>query len=878
MTKHVHVCAGLLALLVACAAPAVEITQEQARTAVCNWLARDPALGCPLGRSVSSVRTCSSTNGATFHVVRLAGGGFVVTSADTAIEPVIAFSDSDDLVEGDRNPLWTMLTRDLAARARERSTPGGAALLSVSPVVSDPSPSEKKWAKLLSSASLQGVASVSDVRVAPLVQSRWDQEGCNSGNCYNYYTPNNYCCGCVATAAAQMMRYFQWPKATTAIARSTCRYCTVDGAQKILTTQGGCYDWSQMPFNPNLSGTTEANRQMIGKLTSDIGIICGMDYTSDGSGAGGYMLQFVFPKFGYSNVVTYYKKNTDVSYSADMRNALLSNFDAKLPVMVSIDGSFGGHAIVGDGYGYSDDTLYIHLNYGWSGLGNAWYAPPDLSAGGLPFNMLNGFVYNVYTNQPKGSVICSGRVLSASGAPVAGVSVRATLSGEIQDTAVTDEKGIYALYLTGSTGGKNYSLTATYGNYTAADSVVVKTCTTMDLVPDGKTGYGSYYISPTPTVGNMWGKNLVLPGLSSVETPILSPADCTFWPTTNVVISCATTGVTIRYTLDGEDPTETSSVYSSPIAVTTTTTIKARAYKSGHSPSAVVSAVYTYDITRDAPEGDYFANPIQISGESGSYVVADNSRYTLEDGEPWHTLSAGSYYNQAKTIWYEWMAPQKGTVSFTTKCYQTTINGNTIYTSRRPTYVAVYLGTNLDTATRLALSSDIQQRDYTTTVTCDVEEGMVYRIVGMVGNDNGTGAFTLSWSGEYETVQTKTSTTEVPVPYAWLDEHFPVPTARDPKDYERLASEDADGDGFMSWQEYVLDTDPNDPASAFTVSIRLKGTTPVVEWSHTNAVIESLGYRYVPKGKGCLADPLWSDFDARAHRFFKVVVEPLSGR
>ncbi|MDO5317028.1 MAG: C10 family peptidase, partial [bacterium] len=472
----------LWGLLVVPFVAAETVSLEQAQTAVRNWLSTDPALGCPLGMSVRSARTCSVTNGMTCHVVRLAEGGFVVTSTDTKLEPVIAFSDGEDLVEDDRNPLWALLKRDLAVRAKTTSA-GGASLQSVAPTSPGRTESEVKWAKLLSvGARMQAVASVSDVRVAPFVKSKWDQTTCSSGNCYNYYTPNNYYCGCVATAGAQMMRYFQWPKATTSIASYTCRYCVVDTVQTTLTTQGGFYDWAQMPLDPNLSGTTEANRQMIGKLTSDIGIICGMKYGSGGSGTGGYMLDFAFKKFGYSNIMTYVS-NSDLSDSSDMKNALLSNFDAKLPVMVSIGGTSGGytigHAIVGDGYGYSDNTLYIHLNYGWGGTGNAWYAPPSLNAGGNYFSVLDGFDYNIYTNQAAGSVICSGRVLTASGAPVAGATVRASVSGRTSGTAMTDEKGIYALYLAANS--RPYTLTVTFGVSTATDSVVVKACTTMSL-------------------------------------------------------------------------------------------------------------------------------------------------------------------------------------------------------------------------------------------------------------------------------------------------------------------------------------------------------------------------------------------------------------
>ena len=80
----------------------------------------------------------------------------------------------------------------------------------------------------------------------------------------------------------------------------------------------------------------------------------------------------------------------------------------------------------------------------------------------------------------------------------------------------------------------------------------------------------------------------------TVATPVLNPASCSFYPSTNVVLSCATSGATIRYTLDGSDPTAESTAYTTaPIAISATTTIKARAFADGMNPSAIASATYT---------------------------------------------------------------------------------------------------------------------------------------------------------------------------------------------------------------------------------------------------------------------------------------------
>ncbi|MBQ4063327.1 MAG: chitobiase/beta-hexosaminidase C-terminal domain-containing protein, partial [Bacteroidaceae bacterium] len=60
-----------------------------------------------------------------------------------------------------------------------------------------------------------------------------------------------------------------------------------------------------------------------------------------------------------------------------------------------------------------------------------------------------------------------------------------------------------------------------------------------------------------------------------------------------VTISAEEDGATIYYTTDGNDPTEESDVYSSPIVISETTTLKAIAVVAGYNNSAVAEATYT---------------------------------------------------------------------------------------------------------------------------------------------------------------------------------------------------------------------------------------------------------------------------------------------
>ncbi|WP_199439736.1 chitobiase/beta-hexosaminidase C-terminal domain-containing protein [Umezawaea beigongshangensis] len=90
-------------------------------------------------------------------------------------------------------------------------------------------------------------------------------------------------------------------------------------------------------------------------------------------------------------------------------------------------------------------------------------------------------------------------------------------------------------------------------------------------------------------------------GTGAVATPTFSPAGGTYSSAQSVTLSTATAGATIRYTLDGSTPTASSALYSGPITVSATTTVRAVALKSGSTTSAVASATYTIGAAASCP-------------------------------------------------------------------------------------------------------------------------------------------------------------------------------------------------------------------------------------------------------------------------------------
>ena len=302
--------AVLVFSLWAATCPAAEITSVQARTAVGNWLRRDAApLEAKLGGTALAAITYKNAGGDTlFHVVPLEGGGFVVTSADDGIQPVIAFSEGSNLVANAGNPLWALLNNDLTQR-RDALTARRAGVAAASANLSVQDYPEAEWADLLADHQIMalGLTSISDVRIAPIVQSHWGQRTVTGlllieWPCYNYYTPGGYPCGCVATAMAQVMRYHCYPAASVSAQTFTC---SLDGKSVQLTMRGGVYDWNNMMLTPDegLDGApSETVRAAIGELCYDAGVSVGMAYASDGSGASSFAVPNALVNvFGYAS-------------------------------------------------------------------------------------------------------------------------------------------------------------------------------------------------------------------------------------------------------------------------------------------------------------------------------------------------------------------------------------------------------------------------------------------------------------------------------------------------------------------------------------------------------------------------------------------------
>ena len=617
-----------------------EVSSDVAEDAARGWINLREALGEEITAEPESVLTYDAKDGkGKYYVVNLQGGGFVVTSGDTEIEPILAYSkDSTWNTNATQNPLMVMLNIDVATMTAELSSAnatGGRRLAATSNAQQQGGKSAK-WARLRGAASAKGGArlqagsrsSINDVRVNTLMETKWGQ----SGHGENQYTPRGYVCGCVATAGAQIMRYWRYP--TASITKIKDYYGTVDGTASWtlndgyqttaggsytawnddVKTFGGTYDWNNMPGTVSSWGMSTAQKKAIGKLTLDVGRSVYMDYADDGSGAhySAFYLRLT-DQFGYKNSALKINPSAD-----EIKKGILCSLDLKSPCGVSVP----GHAIVADGYGYNSGTLYVHFNFGWTGTDNAWYNPPDLTDADSDFTSIDTIIYNIYppsTCSDSGRTIVSGRLLNSSGSILANTTVTArNRSSGATYTATTDSKGIYALLVPAA----SYTISATKDNCTASTNLTVQACSSTRLAND----QGSSYYSGG-TVANVHGVELTL---NQLPAPTFSRAN-TVTDTTifdgyvNLTISSSVSGATIRYTLDGSDPTSSSTAYSSALQISSTCTIKARAFKSGYLESDVAEITFN----KLSPTGDLILN----GGFEQNTVTQNSGVWSYSNGD-----------------------------------------------------------------------------------------------------------------------------------------------------------------------------------------------------------------------------------------------------
>lgn len=175
--------------------------------------------------------------------------------------------------------------------------------------------------------------------------------------------------GCVATAAAQIMRFWKHPAQGTGSHSYTWEKS--DKSTKDLSANFGntTYDWDNMIENYNYGyNNTQANA--VATLMYHLGVATEMQYSSNGSGTQTEKAaQAMYTYFGYDKSMEAVRPDyTGFEY---FNERMLAELQAGRPVLMSgYTENYEGHSFVCDGF----DGEYYHINWGWGGYQNDYFA------------------------------------------------------------------------------------------------------------------------------------------------------------------------------------------------------------------------------------------------------------------------------------------------------------------------------------------------------------------------------------------------------------------------------------------------------------------------------------------------------------------------
>lgn len=203
--------------------------------------------------------------------------------------------------------------------------------------------------------------------VSPLLKSKWGQS-----HPFNAKTGYPYS-GCVATAVAQMMYYYQWP----AQGRGANEYIVnYDNTKLSADFSQSHYDWANMlPDYRYPVRANEAQEAAVAQLMSDVGIASFMQYTPSASGTQGIMAYHALQKhFDYTAAYVVKATEGPSRFAEILRQELLNGCPVYLEGLPK--GNASGHAWVADGF---DEHGLFHMNFGWEGQGDAYYSLTNLS-------------------------------------------------------------------------------------------------------------------------------------------------------------------------------------------------------------------------------------------------------------------------------------------------------------------------------------------------------------------------------------------------------------------------------------------------------------------------------------------------------------------
>lgn len=148
-------------------------------------------------------------------------------------------------------------------------------------------------------------------------------------------------------------------------------------------------------------------------------------------------------------------------------------------------------------------------------------------------------------------------------------------------------------------------------------------------------GDSLYVFGGRDSAGNILNTAYVISLDDTAPSISFSPDSGYFNTTQNITLTPSETS-TIYYTLDGSTPTTSSSVYSAPLSISTTTTIKAFAVDTALNVGTIYTKVYTIDTIPPTAEAIPSSGVLPASGGNITLTASETSNfyYTLDGSTP----------------------------------------------------------------------------------------------------------------------------------------------------------------------------------------------------------------------------------------------------
>ena len=311
--------------------------------------------------------------------------------------------------------------------------------------------------------------------ISPFITTKWDQVRPYNLLCPSVGTKLTHgYTGCVATAMAQILKYYNYPK--TSIGNGG--YYTITGTDttKINTTITTTYDWNNMPNTYlNSSVMTTANKA-VAELMRDAGYGARMEYGEDGSAATDYDAAIAFTNNFLYNPYSLKYLNKVLYSNNEWAELIYNEIKNKRPVL------YGGSTKTNEGHAFVFDGINtdgnVNVNWGWGGACNGWYDIFDLTPSGL------------------GEEFSSGTTFSENNDMIIGFDPQPNATGSDFSIWATDSKCEFSI----SADNKLYiTMTAFYNvaykAFTGDFAIVYENTSTSEVTPDyivnGKS-YESY--------------------------------------------------------------------------------------------------------------------------------------------------------------------------------------------------------------------------------------------------------------------------------------------------------------------------------------------------------------------------------------------------